>query len=235
MNGLNIYNVLRGFPITLTTHNVGHVDSIGNAIFLAGQSDMPVRTPRLCSTGWLSVSGRIDSGDEKTLIERAMEKRPESDRVLKAYRESTGDGLFHMRANENCALCSSPNAGHRGHRSEVRGYPDEKCRNFLGARYGPYFPYLACCVVDQRLLVLEWQMDGACRPRLLVTRFLWLQLSINRLPFTALMAFSVRWVSVNCARYKQSLSPRIPPPCFTPGEDERAPYLDLFSVSSITR
>ena len=37
MNGLNLYNVLRGLPITLTTHNVGNVDSIGNAIFLAGQ------------------------------------------------------------------------------------------------------------------------------------------------------------------------------------------------------
>lgn len=38
MNGLNLYNVLRGLPITLTTHNVGNVDSIGNAIFLAGQT-----------------------------------------------------------------------------------------------------------------------------------------------------------------------------------------------------
>jgi ATP-dependent Clp protease protease subunit len=38
MNGLNLYNVLRGLPITLTTHNVGNVDSIGNAVFLAGQT-----------------------------------------------------------------------------------------------------------------------------------------------------------------------------------------------------
>lgn len=36
MNGLNLYNVLRAFPIKLVTHNVGNVDSIGNAIFLAG-------------------------------------------------------------------------------------------------------------------------------------------------------------------------------------------------------
>jgi ATP-dependent protease ClpP protease subunit len=36
MNGLNVYNVLRGLPINLTTHNVGNVDSIGNAVFLAG-------------------------------------------------------------------------------------------------------------------------------------------------------------------------------------------------------
>lgn len=37
MNGLNVYNVLRALPITLITHNVGNVDSIGNAIFLAGK------------------------------------------------------------------------------------------------------------------------------------------------------------------------------------------------------
>src|ERR1700722_12875708 len=32
MNGINIYNVLRGFPFKLVTHNVGNVDSIGKAI-----------------------------------------------------------------------------------------------------------------------------------------------------------------------------------------------------------
>ena len=37
MNGLNVYNVLRGMPFELITHNVGNVDSIGNAIFLAGK------------------------------------------------------------------------------------------------------------------------------------------------------------------------------------------------------
>lgn len=36
MCGLNLYNVLRAFPFKLITHNVGNVDSIGNAVFLAG-------------------------------------------------------------------------------------------------------------------------------------------------------------------------------------------------------
>jgi ATP-dependent Clp protease, protease subunit len=36
MHGMNLYNVLRGMPFELITHNVGNVDSIGNAIFLAG-------------------------------------------------------------------------------------------------------------------------------------------------------------------------------------------------------
>jgi ATP-dependent Clp protease, protease subunit len=37
MNGMNLYNVLRAMPFTLVTHNVGNVDSIGNAVFLAGE------------------------------------------------------------------------------------------------------------------------------------------------------------------------------------------------------
>lgn len=34
--GLNLFNVLKGMPFELVTHNVGNVDSIGNAVFLAG-------------------------------------------------------------------------------------------------------------------------------------------------------------------------------------------------------
>lgn len=37
MHGFDLYNHLRGFPFRLITHNVGNVDSIGNAVFLAGQ------------------------------------------------------------------------------------------------------------------------------------------------------------------------------------------------------
>ena len=36
MHGMNLYNVLRAMPFELTTHNVGTVDAIGNAVFLAG-------------------------------------------------------------------------------------------------------------------------------------------------------------------------------------------------------
>lgn len=36
MHGMNLYNVLKAMPFKLVTHNVGNVDSIGNAVFLAG-------------------------------------------------------------------------------------------------------------------------------------------------------------------------------------------------------
>lgn len=47
MNGMNLYNVLRPIPFLLVTHNVGNVDSIGNAIFLAGERP---RRPRASSS-----------------------------------------------------------------------------------------------------------------------------------------------------------------------------------------
>jgi ATP-dependent Clp protease protease subunit len=37
MHGMNLYNVMRAMPFRITTHNVGNVDSIGNAVFLAGE------------------------------------------------------------------------------------------------------------------------------------------------------------------------------------------------------
>lgn len=35
-SGLTMYNFLKSLPIPVSTHNIGNVDSIGNAIFLAG-------------------------------------------------------------------------------------------------------------------------------------------------------------------------------------------------------
>ena len=38
MHGVTLYNTLRALPIELTTHNTGTVNSIGNVVFLAGQT-----------------------------------------------------------------------------------------------------------------------------------------------------------------------------------------------------
>lgn len=37
MSGLTLYNIIRAMPYKVITHNIGNVDSIGNAIFLAGE------------------------------------------------------------------------------------------------------------------------------------------------------------------------------------------------------
>lgn len=36
--GITLYNFLRGVPFKLTVHNIGNVDSIGNAVFLAANT-----------------------------------------------------------------------------------------------------------------------------------------------------------------------------------------------------
>jgi ATP-dependent protease ClpP protease subunit len=38
MSGLTLYNFLRALPVPITMHNVGNVDSIGNAIFVAADT-----------------------------------------------------------------------------------------------------------------------------------------------------------------------------------------------------
>jgi ATP-dependent protease ClpP protease subunit len=36
-SGITLYNFLRSLPVKVATHNMGNIDSIGNAIFLAGE------------------------------------------------------------------------------------------------------------------------------------------------------------------------------------------------------
>ena len=70
MNGLNLYNVLKGMPFELTTHNVGNVDSVGNAVFLSGSKRYATTTATFMFHG---VGFRVDKGDrfeEKDLHER---------------------------------------------------------------------------------------------------------------------------------------------------------------------
>lgn len=70
MHGMNLYNVLRAFPFELTVHNVGNVDSIGNAIFLAGEHRYacPHSTFMFHGVGFDSQPGQ--RLEEKTLRER---------------------------------------------------------------------------------------------------------------------------------------------------------------------
>jgi len=37
-SGITVYNFLLSLPVPITTHNIGNIDSIGNAIFLSGKT-----------------------------------------------------------------------------------------------------------------------------------------------------------------------------------------------------
>lgn len=70
MSGMNIYNMLRAMPFELTTHNVGNVDSIANAIYLAGEKRhaCPHSTFMFHGVGFTAEPGK--HFEEKLLRER---------------------------------------------------------------------------------------------------------------------------------------------------------------------
>jgi ATP-dependent Clp protease, protease subunit len=89
MNGLNLYNILRSFPIKLTTHNVGNVDSIGSAIFLAGQERYacPNSTFMFHNVGF-DIPGQIRL-EEKLLRERLQSVLADQNRIGSIIGERT--------------------------------------------------------------------------------------------------------------------------------------------------
>jgi ATP-dependent protease ClpP protease subunit len=89
MNGMNIYNVLRAMPFKLITHNVGNVDSIGNVIFLAGETRYasPHSTFMFHGVAFDSVAGV--KLDERLLKERLNGVLTEQGRIASIIAERT--------------------------------------------------------------------------------------------------------------------------------------------------
>ena len=90
MSGLAVYNYLRGLPCELTIHNVGNVDSIGNAIFLAGSRRYA------CSHSTFMFHGvGFDIQNPTRLEEKFLKERLES---LSADQKRIG-GILSERTN----------------------------------------------------------------------------------------------------------------------------------------
>ena len=89
MNGLNLYNVLRAMPFLLTTHNVGTVDSIGNAVFLAGERRYaaPHSTFMFHGVGFDTMPGQ--RLEEKSLRERLDNVLADQGRIASIIEERT--------------------------------------------------------------------------------------------------------------------------------------------------
>jgi ATP-dependent protease ClpP protease subunit len=98
MHGMTLYNVLRGLPVALTTHNVGNVDSIGNAVFLAGQSRYacPHSTFMFHGVGFdVQAGGRLE---EKNLREQLGTVLSDQQRIGSIIEERTRLGHNQVRA-----------------------------------------------------------------------------------------------------------------------------------------
>ncbi|HTN42984.1 MAG TPA: ATP-dependent Clp protease proteolytic subunit [Nitrospiria bacterium] len=87
--GINLYNLLRGMPFHLTTHNAGNVDSIGNVIFLAGKDrySCPNSTFMFHGVGF-DIPSQMRF-EEKNLRERLDSLKADQSRIGKIIVERT--------------------------------------------------------------------------------------------------------------------------------------------------
>jgi ATP-dependent protease ClpP protease subunit len=88
--GITIYNVLRGLPITLTTHNVGNVDSIGTVIYLAGKCRFTCPQATFMLHGVSFTTPQMTQLFEKTLKERLASIQADHERIKAIYNERAG-------------------------------------------------------------------------------------------------------------------------------------------------
>jgi ATP-dependent Clp protease, protease subunit len=90
MHGITIYNVLRGLPITLTTHNVGNVDSIGAVVYLAGERRYTCQQSTFMLHGVAFGTNGPTQFFEKTLKEKLATVQRDQERIQAIYRERAG-------------------------------------------------------------------------------------------------------------------------------------------------
>ena len=88
--GVTLYNVLRGMPFELTTHNVGNVDSIGNAVFLAGSKRYaaPHSTFMFHGVGF-NMANQTIRLEEKNVLEMLDNIKSNHDRIGSILEERT--------------------------------------------------------------------------------------------------------------------------------------------------
>lgn len=79
--GLNLYNVLKGMPFELITHNVAEVNSVGNTIFLAGKSRYATPNATFMFHGVGFTSSQNQRFEEKDLRGRLSGILREQERI----------------------------------------------------------------------------------------------------------------------------------------------------------
>jgi ATP-dependent Clp protease, protease subunit len=90
MHGITAYNVLRGLPIPVITHNVGNVDSIGTVIYLAGERRYACPQTTFMLHGVAFGTQGPMQFFEKTLAERLASVQADQARIADIYRERAG-------------------------------------------------------------------------------------------------------------------------------------------------
>jgi ATP-dependent Clp protease protease subunit len=90
MHGITIYNVLRGLPVTLITHNVGNVDSIGAVVFLAGEKRYACPQATFMLHGVAFGTNTPAQFYERNLKERLASVQADQERIKAIYNDRAG-------------------------------------------------------------------------------------------------------------------------------------------------
>jgi len=90
MHGITAYNVLRGLPIELTTHNMGNVDSIGAVVFLAGGRRYACPQSTFMLHGVAFGTNTPTQFFERNLKERLASVQADQERIKAIYNDRAG-------------------------------------------------------------------------------------------------------------------------------------------------
>ena len=89
IHGLSAYNYLKGLPVTITTHNLGSVDSIGVILFCSGSKRLSVPQARFLLHG-VSAGFQNERLEEKQLEERLKGLKIDIENIAKVIAANTG-------------------------------------------------------------------------------------------------------------------------------------------------
>jgi len=110
VNGLNLYNVLKGMPFELVTHNVGSVDSIGNMIILAGDRRYATASATFMFHGvgfTLSQNQRLEQKDVYDKLDSILSDQKRIGNIISQDTDLTEDeiaGLFKEAQTEEAGF-----------------------------------------------------------------------------------------------------------------------------------
>jgi ATP-dependent protease ClpP protease subunit len=92
-SGLTLYNFLRSLPCKITTHNMGNVDSIGNAVFLAGERRIacPHSTFMFHGVGLDVANMRLEEKNVRESLEAIMSDQRRIGNVISDRTNITSD------------------------------------------------------------------------------------------------------------------------------------------------
>jgi len=109
VNGVTIYNALMAMPYEIVTHNIGNVDSIATAVFLAGRKRASNQTATFMFHGVGFDSNPHERLEEKNLLEKLDVIESEHERISNLIASKTSlsatdcRGLFKQQTTRDAA------------------------------------------------------------------------------------------------------------------------------------